>query len=67
MTLYDCANGKFVDNISTRHSYIAALSLLPLGNPFQGCEPEIMATVHEAFIALAQMCGVLALADLIRN
>jgi hypothetical protein len=26
-----------------------------------------MATVHEAFIALAQMCGVLDLADLIRN
>jgi hypothetical protein len=26
-----------------------------------------MATAHEAFIALAQMCGVLALADLIRN
>ena len=26
-----------------------------------------MAAVHEAFIALAQMCGVLALANLIRN
>jgi hypothetical protein len=41
--------------------------LLPLRNPFQGREPEIMATVHEALIGLAQMDSVLALANLIRN
>jgi hypothetical protein len=39
-------------------------ALLSLRNPFQGREPEIMARVHEAFVGLAQMDGVLAFADL---
>jgi hypothetical protein len=41
--------------------------LAALGHPFQSREPEIVATVHEGFVGLAQMGSVIALADLIRD
>src|ERR1700689_2124188 len=40
---------------------------LSFRQPRQGCKPQIMAAMHEAFVRLAKVCSVLALADLIGN
>src|SRR5580693_2447974 len=40
---------------------------LSFRHPFQGRKPQIMAAMHEAFVRLAKVRSVLALADLIGN
>src|SRR5580692_6598575 len=45
----------------------ASRGSLSFRHPFQGHKPQIMAAMHEAFVRLAKVCSVLALADLIGN